>query len=139
MKVALIAMSGVRAHNEELTKLGLTLRGFVERNETIASLPSLGLLTLAGMRPDGFDLDYVEIAGIREQKSLPEGYDLVATSTFSAQVAEAYELADRYKHRNVPVVMGGLHVSAEPEEALAHCTSVVIGEGEALCQASWRT
>src|SRR2546422_3269510 len=44
MKIAFIAMSGVRAHNAELTKLGLTLPGFVERNKTIASLPSLGLL-----------------------------------------------------------------------------------------------
>ncbi len=49
MKLGLIAMSGVRAHNEELTKLGLTLPGFVERNKKIASLPSLGLLTLAGL------------------------------------------------------------------------------------------
>ena len=51
MKIGLIAMSGVRAYNEELTKLGLTLPGFVDRNKIIASLPSLGLLTLAGMTP----------------------------------------------------------------------------------------
>ena len=34
-------MSGVRAHNPELTRLGLTLPGFVDRNRIIASLPSL--------------------------------------------------------------------------------------------------
>ena len=45
-RIGLIAMSGVRAHNEELTRLGLTLPGFVDRNGIIASLPSLGLLTL---------------------------------------------------------------------------------------------
>ena len=49
MKLGLIALSGLRAHNEELTRLGLTLPGFIERNKTIASLPSLGLLTLAGL------------------------------------------------------------------------------------------
>ena len=43
MKVALIAMSGVRAFNEELTRLGMTLPGFVERSQVIASLPSLSL------------------------------------------------------------------------------------------------
>ncbi|UCF09322.1 MAG: cobalamin-dependent protein, partial [Candidatus Bipolaricaulota bacterium] len=132
MKIALVAMSGVRAHNEELTQLGLTLPGFVERNKTVASLPSLGLLTLAGMTPDGFDVDYLEVADIREAESLPEGYDLVAISTFSAQVGEAYELADRYEALGSPVVMGGLHVSALPDEAKEHCTSVVVGEGEAL-------
>jgi len=31
MNIGLIAMSGVHAHNEELTRLGLTLPGFVER------------------------------------------------------------------------------------------------------------
>lgn len=46
-RIGFIAMSGVRAHNEELTQLGLTLPGFVDRNRIIASLPSLGLLTLA--------------------------------------------------------------------------------------------
>ncbi len=51
MKIGFIAMSGVRAHNEELTQLGLTLPGFVERNKIIASMPSLGLLTLAGLTP----------------------------------------------------------------------------------------
>ena len=50
-RIGLIAMSGVRAHNVELTRLGLTLPGFVDRNRIIASLPSLGLLTLAGMTP----------------------------------------------------------------------------------------
>ena len=51
MKIGFIAMSGVRAHNKALTDLGLTLPGFVERSKVIASLPSLGLLTLAGMTP----------------------------------------------------------------------------------------
>ena len=48
-RIGFIAMSGVRAHNPELTQLGLTLPGFVDRNKIIASLPSLGLLTLAGL------------------------------------------------------------------------------------------
>ena len=31
----------------------------------------------------------------------------------------------------VPVVMGGLHVTACPQEAKEHCSAVVLGEGEA--------
>jgi hypothetical protein len=64
-RIGFIAMSGVRAHNPELTKLGLTLPGFVDRNKIIASLPSLGLLTLAGLTPDSFDVEYHEIADLR--------------------------------------------------------------------------
>jgi radical SAM superfamily enzyme YgiQ (UPF0313 family) len=130
MKLGLIAMSGVRAHNAELTRLGLTLPGFVERNKTIASLPSLGLLTLAGMTPKDMDLEYVEIEDIADIDELPGDYDAVAISSFSAQIKEAYALADRFRASGVSVILGGLHVTARPEEALQHANSIVIGEGE---------
>src|SRR5438128_1955816 len=112
-KIGFIAMSGVRAHNEELTKLGLTLPGFVERNKIIASLPSLGLLTLAGLTPEKFDVEYHEIADLRPGSAdpgsagipagtpntydLPDHFDLVAISTFTAQLKEAYLVADFYR------------------------------------------
>jgi len=130
MKIGLIAMSGVRACDEELTRLGFTLPGFVERSKTIASLPSLGLLTLAGMTPDDHECAYLEVEDIRGVETLPEGFDLVAISSFTAQISQAYELADRYRARGTPVVLGGLHVSMLPEEAARHCDAVVVGEGE---------
>lgn len=130
MKVGFIAMSGVRAYNEELTKLGLTLPGFVERNKIIASLPSLGLLTLAGMTPDKFETEYIEISDIKNIKELPNSFDLVAISTYSAQIFEAYELAEQYGKKGIKTVIGGPHVTCLPEEAKKHCDSVVIGEGE---------
>jgi radical SAM superfamily enzyme YgiQ (UPF0313 family) len=132
MKIGFIAMSGVRAHNEELTRLGLTLPGFVQRNKIIASMPSLGLLTLAGMTPERFEVEYHEIADLRQQGGLPDDFDLVALSTFTAQLKEAYEVADIYRRKKIPVVMGGIPVSSLPYEAREHCVSVVIGEGEPL-------
>lgn len=128
--IGLIAMSGVRAHNSELTKLGLTLPGFVDRNRIIASLPSLGLLTLAGMTPDRFRIEYCEVADLKALQSLPEHFDLVAISTFTAQLKEAYEVAEFYVSKDIPVVMGGITVSSLPEESKRHCTSVAVGEGE---------
>ncbi|MHC4709575.1 MAG: B12-binding domain-containing radical SAM protein [Planctomycetota bacterium] len=130
MRVGLIALSGVRACDEELMRLGLTLPGFVERSKVIASLPSLGLLTLAGMTPHQHDCVYFEVEDVRAMGDLPEGLDLVAISSLSAQIGEAYELADRFRERRVPVVMGGLHVTAVPQEAGRHADAVVIGEGE---------
>ena len=132
MRIALIAMSGVRACNPELTRLGLTLPGFVERNRTIASLPSLGLLTLAGMTPARHDVRYYEVADLRDSGALPDDVDLVALSTFTAQLKEAWGIADTYRARGIPVVMGGITASALVGECLEHCTSVVIGEGEPL-------
>lgn len=132
MKIGFIAMSGIRAQNQELLELGLTLPGFVERSKVIASLPSLSLLTLAGMTPSKFDLEYREIADLKTQPDLPDHYDLVAITSLSAQIGEAYKVADVYRQRGIPVVMGGLHVTSLPHEAKEYCTSVVVGEGEPL-------
>ncbi len=132
MKIGFIAMSGVRAHNVELTRLGLTLPGFVDRNKIIASLPSLGLLTLAGLTPDKFEITYHEIADLRRLPELPADFDLVAISTFTAQFYEACDVADFYRAKSIPVVMGGITVSSLREHAKEHCSSVVVGEGELL-------
>jgi len=129
MRIALIAMSGVRAFNEELTRIGMTLPGFAERGRTIASLPSLSLLTLAGMTPDRFEISYHEIADLRQLGELPP-CDLAAVSTMTAQVKDAYELARRYREAGTRTVIGGLHATALPDEALCHFDTVVVGEGE---------
>jgi radical SAM superfamily enzyme YgiQ (UPF0313 family) len=131
-RIGFIAMSGVRAHNEELTRLGLTLPGFVDRNKIIASLPSLGLLTLAGVTPDSYDICYHEIADLKKLPELPQDFDLVAISTFTAQFYEACEVADYYRIRDIPVVMGGITVSSLREQAAQHCHSLIVGEGELL-------
>ena len=131
-RIGFIAMSGVRAQNAELLAAGLTLPGIIERSKVIASLPSLSLLTLAALTPPQFDVDYREIADIRAAGELPDDYDLVAITSLSAQIFDAYAIADQYRRRGIPVVMGGLHVTSLPDEALEHCSAVVIGEGEPL-------
>lgn len=130
MKLGLIAMSATRAHNKELTELGFTLPGFVDRSRVIASLPSLGLLTLAGLTPDDIDVEYIDIPDLAEIDHLPAEFDAVAISSFTAQIREAYELADRYRASGTKVLMGGLHVTALADEALEHADAIVIGEGE---------
>jgi radical SAM superfamily enzyme YgiQ (UPF0313 family) len=132
MKLGFIAMSGVRAHNAELNALGLTLPGFVERSRVIASLPSLGLLTLAGATSGGQDLQYIDAPEVLPAPWLPGEFDAVAISSFSAQIKEAYELADRYRAAGTKVILGGLHVTAVPDEAAAHADAIVLGEGEPL-------
>ena len=130
MKIALLAMSGVRAHDQELLRLGLTLPGFVDRSRIIASLPSLGLLSIAAVTPPGHALHYFEAEGAGQEPAELDHYDLVAISTFTAQVPEAYRIADRLRAAGVRVAIGGLHVSCLPEEALAHADYVAVGEGE---------
>jgi radical SAM superfamily enzyme YgiQ (UPF0313 family) len=132
MRIGFLAMSGIRAHDPELLALGLTLPGFVERSRAIASLPSLGLLYLAARTPHGHDLEYFEAEGDGSEPRAVYSCDLVAISTFSAQVSEAYAIADRLRAAGVLVAMGGLHVSVLPAEAAAHADYVIVGEGETV-------
>jgi radical SAM superfamily enzyme YgiQ (UPF0313 family) len=129
MRIALIAMSGVRAFKHELTELGMSLPGFAERERTISSLPSLALLTLAGMTPERFEVSYHEIADLRQAGELPP-CDLAAVATMTAQARDAYEVARRYRLRGTKTVIGGLHATAVPQDALRHFDAVVVGEGE---------
>lgn len=130
MKIGYIAMSGVRAWDTELLALGLSMPGFVERKEVIAQLPSLGLLTLAGLTPATDDVSYHEIFDASLQSPPSGDFDLVAISSFTAQIEDAYRLADHYRQRGVRVVLGGLHVSSLPDEALPHADAIVVGEAE---------
>jgi radical SAM superfamily enzyme YgiQ (UPF0313 family) len=134
VKIALVAMSGVRVQDPELLALGLTLPGFVERSKVIASLPSLSLLTLAALTPADVELSYHEVADL-EADALPawrgpDRPDLVAISTMTAQAFDAYALADRLRAAGIPVVLGGLHATCVPDECAEHADAVVVGEGE---------
>ena len=132
MRIALVAMSGVRVQNAALMAAGLTLPGFVERSEVIASLPSLGLLTLAALTPDDVEVSYHEIADVDLDAPPPTDVDLVAISTMTAQAPEAYRVAGLARAAGIPVVMGGLHATACPEEVLRHADAVVVGEAEGV-------
>lgn len=133
MRLGLLAMSGVRVIDPELAWLGVTLPQFVARGHVVASLPSLSLLILAALTPADVEIQYVEIPHIADLnlRRLPD-FDAVAISTYSAQIGEAYTLADHLRGRGTKVVMGGPHVSALPEEALRHADAVVLGEAEPL-------
>ena len=136
MKIGLIAMSGVRCYNKELMDYGLTLPGFLERSKVIASLPSLGLLTLAGMTPDDIEIAYVEVPDPDALgDGLPGEFDVVAISSFSSMIKDAYAIADRYREAGTLVILGGLHVTLMPDEAARHADVIVIGEAEPV----WKT
>ena len=90
-----------------------------------------GLLQLASVTPPGIDVQILD----EKVDAIPERIeaDLVGISVFTtANAARAYELAERCRRQGTPVVMGGAHASAMPDEALRFADSVVVGEGEAV-------
>src|SRR3974390_940616 len=56
--------------------------------------------------------------------------DLVGISAMPSYVHRGYEIADQFRAKGIPVVMGGVHPSFMPQEALKLCDAVMIGEVE---------
>lgn len=59
-----------------------------------------------------------------------EETDIVGITAYSSRILRAYKIADEFRKRGRYVVMGGIHVSMEPEEAMAHADTVITGEAE---------
>src|ERR1041384_7251423 len=93
-------------------------------------MPGLGLLKVAALTPPDWLVTIVDEKV--ETLDLNQSADLVGITTMTTTVQRAYELADHFRGRGAKVVMGGMHVSCLPEEALRHCDSVVVGEAEGL-------
>jgi len=93
-------------------------------------LPYLGLLRVAALTPP--DWEVVIIDEKVETLDYEQGADLVGITAMTPVAKRAYMVADRFRSLGIPVVMGGMHVSKLPEEALQHCDSVVVGEAEDL-------
>lgn len=90
--------------------------------------PSLSLLTVAALTPPHHRLSLEDEN--TDTLHLDDMPDLVGINVNVETSRRAYEIADHYREKNVNVVMGGIHVSANPEEALAHCNAVCIGIAE---------
>ena len=90
----------------------------------------LSLLLLAARTPPEWDVTVLdENLGLPDYENLPVP-DLAAITAFTSQATRAYEIAAIYRKKGVPVVMGGIHASMRPDEALEHVDVVVKGEGE---------
>jgi radical SAM superfamily enzyme YgiQ (UPF0313 family) len=96
-----------------------------------ASLPRLGLGILAALTPPGDEVVYTdEVARRFDLARDVKDVDLVGISVDSRTAHRSYEIADAYRRRGVPVVLGGIHATACVDEARAHADSVVVGEAE---------
>lgn len=92
--------------------------------------PSLALLTLAALTPPEHSVRIEdENAG---KLRLDDRPDLVGITVNVDTAYRAYEIADLYRCKGCRVILGGIHASANPEEALGHADSVCIGEAESL-------
>ena len=93
-------------------------------------MPPMALLVLAALaRREGWRVRFVDLNGEDVPAEVP---DLVGMSVWTMLAPQAYQLADAYRNRGIPVVLGGVHPSMLPGEALRHADAVVVAEAESV-------
>jgi len=116
-KLLIIQPSHYRSRSER------TVVKIDKRKVVPLTLPYLAALTPAGWEVKLVDeqLDGIDFAAPA---------DLVAITVWTINSLRAYDVADRFRRRGLPVIMGGPHMSFHSDEASEHCDAVGIGEGE---------
>jgi radical SAM superfamily enzyme YgiQ (UPF0313 family) len=92
--------------------------------------PTLSTTLLAALTPPEHEVT------IQDESIAPldfdEACDLVAVTAMTPLAPRGYEIADEYRRRGIQVVMGGMHPTWLPEEAITHCDAVIIGEADEI-------
>ena len=104
-----------------------------QREDTISSpfkLPRVNLPLLAALTPPGHTITIVEEAFAPDD--IHQDVDLVGITVLTELAPRAYQIADAYRQKGVKVVMGGIHPTVLPDEALEHADAVVVGEAEGV-------
>jgi radical SAM superfamily enzyme YgiQ (UPF0313 family) len=105
-----------------------------ERSETAISsaetfkFQRINLPLLAALTPPGHEVGIVDETFAPDH--IDEEVDLVGITVMTDLALRAYHIADLYRQRSVRVVMGGIHPTVMPYEALRHADAVVMGEAE---------
>src|ERR1700757_163094 len=105
-------------------------------------MPHLWMFLLQALTPSGHEvllidgnaqpMDEAQMAQYVRDKKI----DLVGIGAMTRMIAKAYRMADAIRAAGVPVVMGGPHVTEEPDEALGrnggprHADAVALGEAD---------
>ena len=92
----------------------------------------LSLLSVAAESPEDADVQIIDEQIEEIPWDLP--VDLVGITCMTAAAPRAYEIAARFRRRGVPVVLGGMHPTLCPDEAIANSDAIVCGEAEGIWQ-----
>lgn len=92
----------------------------------------LALAVLAGLTPEEAEIVFYDDRF--EEIDFDEGTDLVAINVETYTARRAYQIADQFRERGVPVILGGYHPTLVPEEAVLYADAIMVGEAECV----WR-
>jgi radical SAM superfamily enzyme YgiQ (UPF0313 family) len=91
-------------------------------------LPQLSLGLIGALTPKDIPVRYIDEN--MEEINYDDTADLVGITAMTSTAPRAYKIAREFRKRGAKVIMGGIHPSVLPDEALRYCDSVVIGEVE---------
>jgi len=97
---------------------------------TFFPVPTLALALLGGMTPPDIDIAITDelVQSINFEKKV----DLIGITVNTNSAVRAYKIADEFRSRRVPVVLGGSHPTVAQQEAIQHADAIVIGEAEGV-------
>ena len=93
--------------------------------------PLLSLSALAALTPERHELELVD-ENVEELDYDSLEADLVGITTMTAQAPRAYAIAGLLRERGIKTVLGGIHPTMMPDEAMQHADAIVLGEAEGL-------
>jgi radical SAM superfamily enzyme YgiQ (UPF0313 family) len=117
-------------------KLLLVSPPFGEKGQKSKGLPIAPpvLEYLAGLTRQLAPAVAIELLDANKETLVPEEVtaDAVGFTVLTPQAPWAYRMADRLRALGKKVFLGGIHVSALPDEAKAHADAIVVGEAETV-------
>jgi radical SAM superfamily enzyme YgiQ (UPF0313 family) len=93
-------------------------------------LQRVNLPLIAALTPPGHTITLVD--EVFAPDDLNQAVDLLGITVMTDLVPRAYHIADTYRQKGVKVVLGGIHPTLLPDEALGHADAVVVGEAEGV-------
>ncbi len=93
-------------------------------------LEPLSMAVLAGLLPPGWEPEFYDDGLETVPFDRPADWVGITVETYTAK--RAYAIADEFRSRGIPVVLGGYHPTLVPDEAMEHADAIVSGEAENL-------
>lgn len=130
MRIALISPKGtILSSNSKISELWDKVKIMHNYRKKFSGI-NTSLLIIAALTPSSYEIDIIDenIEEIDFQKN----YDLVGITVMTQQANRAYEISAQFRKNRVKVILGGIHVTVCPDEAMNNADSIVVGEAENL-------
>ena len=128
MKIGLISPKGLTTNDNKLEQIFQNTNHVQSYTDSLSGAFGTGLLVISTLTPDHIEIEIIDENF--DTIDFNKDYDLIGISAMTHQASRAYEIADKFRSRNIIVAIGGIHATVLPDEVKRHCDSVFIGEAE---------